>query len=96
MPHILLIGGHGKVAQYMTPILLSKSWTVTSMIRAADQKPAIEKLGQSHPGKLNVLLSSVEDVSTNEQAKKIVDEVKPDWIVWSAGMAIEILLASVT
>lgn len=56
------------------------------MIRNPDQKVTIEKLGQSQPGKLGVLVSSVEEISTNEQAKSIVDDVKPDWIVWSAGM----------
>jgi len=84
-PHILLLGGHGKVSQLLTPLLLSRSWTVTSLIRAADQKPTIESLGRGQPGKLNVYLSSLEDIKTSSDAKKIVDEVKPNWIVWSAG-----------
>lgn len=84
-PHVLLIGGHGKVAQLMTPMLLSRSWNVTSVIRTSEQTPTIEKLGQAQPGKLNVLVSSIEEVTTNEHAKKIIDDVKPDWIVWSAG-----------
>lgn len=64
------------------------------MIRTAEQSATIEKLGQSQPGKLNVLVSSVEDVSTNEQAKKIIDDVKPDWIVWSAGKSLNCLFMS--
>jgi nucleoside-diphosphate-sugar epimerase len=83
--HILVIGGHGKVAQILTPLLLAKSWSVTSMIRTAEQKPAIEKLGQEHPGKLSVLVSSVSDVKSESDAKRILDQVKPDWVVWSAG-----------
>ncbi|MBE7181197.1 MAG: NAD(P)H-binding protein [Terriglobus roseus] len=47
---------------------------------------AIKRLaGPDAKGKLDVLVSSVEDVQTNEQARKVVDEVSPDWIVWSAG-----------
>ena len=55
------------------------------MIRSADQKATIEKLGQGQPGKLDVLVSSVEDVKSESDAKSILDEVKPDWVVWSAG-----------
>lgn len=84
--HILLIGGHGKVSQLLTPLLLARAWTVTSMIRSAEQKSTIEKLGQGQPGKLNVLISSVEDVKSEGDAKKILDEVEPEWVVWSAGM----------
>lgn len=86
--NVLLIGGHGKVAQLLTPLLLAKSWNVTSMIRTASQQPAIEKLGQGQPGKLSVLVSSVADVQDEKKAKTILDQVKPDWVVWSAGMFI--------
>ncbi|KNG47136.1 nad dependent epimerase dehydratase [Stemphylium lycopersici] len=85
--NILLIGGHGKVAQLLTPLLLAKSWNVTSMIRTASQQPTIEKLGQGQPGKLSVLVSSVADVKSENDAKGILDQVKPDWVVWSAGAA---------
>lgn len=83
--NVLLIGGHGKIAQLLTPLLLARSWNVTSMIRTADQTAAIEKLGQGQPGKLNVLISSVEDVKSEGDAQKILEQVKPDWVVWSAG-----------
>ena len=83
--NVLLIGGHGKVSQLLTPLLLARSWNVTSMIRSADQKATIEKLGQGQPGKLSVLVSSVEDVKSEGDAQKILDQVKPDWVVWSAG-----------
>ena len=56
------------------------------MIRTAEQTATIEKLGQGQPGKLSVLVSSVADVKSEADAKKIVDQVKPDWVVWSAGM----------
>ncbi|KAH7043217.1 NAD(P)-binding protein [Macrophomina phaseolina] len=83
--HVLLIGGHGKVAQLMTPILLARSYAVTSMIRDPAQSATIRKLGEGHPGQLNVLVSSVEEVRSEQDARKILDEVKPSWVVWSAG-----------
>ncbi|KAI8942493.1 hypothetical protein NX059_000558 [Plenodomus lindquistii] len=83
--NILLIGGHGKVAQLLTPLLLAKSWNVTSMIRTASQKPTIESLGSEKPGKLSVLVHSVADVKSQADAQSILDQVKPDWVVWSAG-----------
>ncbi|CAM1511778.1 Fc.00g092910.m01.CDS01 [Cosmosporella sp. VM-42] len=83
--HVLLIGGHGKIAQLLTPLLLKRSWTVTSLIRAQDQVPVIEKLGAGLPGKLNVLVRSIEDVTDQDHAEKILDEVKPDYIAFSAG-----------
>lgn len=86
MPNILLLGGHGKIAQLMTPLLLKHSWNVTSVIRDEAQTQTIKSLAPSPAsGKLDVLVSSVEDVQTNAAAKKILDETKPDWIVWSAG-----------
>lgn len=82
--HILILGGHGKIAQLLTPLLLRKSWTVTSIIRTSEQIPTIEGLATGH-GKLNVLVRSLEDVKEVSQAKGILDEVKPDSIVWTAG-----------
>ncbi|TDZ30009.1 UPF0659 protein [Colletotrichum spinosum] len=83
--HVLILGGHGKISQHITPLLLNKSWTVASVIRAQEQVPAIEKLGAGQPGKLNVLVRSIEDVTQQSHAQAILDEVKPDTIFWSAG-----------
>ncbi|OIW28142.1 NAD dependent epimerase/dehydratase, partial [Coniochaeta ligniaria NRRL 30616] len=83
--HVLLLGGHGKVAQYLTPLLLQRSWTVTSIIRNRDHVHDLKKLGENKPGKLNVLVRSLEDVKSDSQAKSLIDEVNPDYVVWSAG-----------
>jgi uncharacterized protein YbjT (DUF2867 family) len=85
MTNILLIGGHGKVAQLLTPILLSKSYNVTSMIRTSSQTPTIESLGKDQPGKINVLVSSISDVKSESDAQAIIDKVHPSWVIWSAG-----------
>ncbi|KAM0282924.1 hypothetical protein ACHAQH_002735 [Verticillium albo-atrum] len=86
MPHVLILGGHGKIAQYLTPILLRASHTVTSVIRAEDQAPTIRGLAPANSkGTLNVLIRSLEDVTTQDRAQAILSEVKPDTIVFSAG-----------
>lgn len=93
--HILLIGGHGKVAQLLTPMLLNRSWHVTSMIRTSEQKPTIESLAQKasspNKGNLAVLVRSVEDVKSEADAQRIIQEAgnngqgEVDYVVWSAG-----------
>ncbi|KAJ6780413.1 hypothetical protein PWT90_02300 [Aphanocladium album] len=83
--HVLILGGHGNIAQKLTPLLLRRSWTVTSVIRKQEQVPTIEKLGSGLPGKLNVLVQSIEDVASEQQAQDILNKVKPDYIAWSAG-----------
>lgn len=83
--HVLVLGGHGKIAQLLTPLLLKRSWTVTSVIRKQEQVPTIEKLGSGLPGKLNVLVTSIEDVTTKDAAVGILQQVSPDYIAWSAG-----------
>ncbi|KAF1738747.1 UPF0659 protein [Beauveria bassiana] len=83
--HVLILGGHGNIAQKLTPLLLRRSWTVTSVIRKQEQVPTIEKLGAGLPGTLHVLVQSIEDVASQQQAQDILNKVKPDYIAWSAG-----------
>jgi nucleoside-diphosphate-sugar epimerase len=83
--HVLLLGAHGKIGQLLTPLLLQRSWTVTSVIRSQEQAPAIEKLGAGHPGKLNILVRSISEITSQDQAASILSDVKPDYVAWSAG-----------
>lgn len=82
---VLLIGGHGKVALHLTPLLLAKSWTVTSLVRNPDHESEILKLADGKPGQLNVLVDSLDDIRSDDAAKKVLDQVDPDIVVWSAG-----------
>ncbi|CAF9926204.1 hypothetical protein IMSHALPRED_006906 [Imshaugia aleurites] len=83
---ILLIGGHGKISQLLTPLILSRSsWQLTSVIRDAAQESTVKSLGKNLPGKLDVLVSSVEDVKTQAQAQSIIDSTSPTYVIWSAG-----------
>ncbi len=86
-PRVLLIGGHGKISQLVTPMLLSRSWAVTSLIRDTAQESTIRKLGADQPGKLDVLVRSLEDLKSEDEAKDVIEQVKPDWVIWSAGEA---------
>ncbi|CAJ2499820.1 Uu.00g026730.m01.CDS01 [Anthostomella pinea] len=84
--HVLLLGGSGKVAQLLTPMLLQRSWNVTSIIRNPDQVANLQKLGENQSGgKLNVLVRSLEEVKSDAQAQSLIDEMKPDYVVFSAG-----------
>ena len=73
------------MSQLLTPLVLSRSWQLTSVIRDPTQEPAIQSLGQHQPGKLDVLVSSIEDVKTQVQAQSIIDSTSPTYVVWSAG-----------
>ncbi|OKL57410.1 hypothetical protein UA08_07651 [Talaromyces atroroseus] len=82
---VLLLGGHGKIALYLTPLLLARAWSVTSVVRNAEHESEILKLGEGHPGKVSVLLSSLDDVKTQADAQAILDKVRPEYVVWAAG-----------
>ncbi|KAL1861931.1 hypothetical protein Plec18170_000755 [Paecilomyces lecythidis] len=84
-PHVLLLGGHGKVALLLTPLLLARNWNVTSVIRNPEHEQEIVNLGKGQKGKVEVLISSLEEIKSPADAKKILDTVKPDYVVWSAG-----------
>lgn len=84
-PRVLLLGGHGKVSLLMTPLLVSRSWHVISVIRDPSQTNEILEAGKKGPGKVEVLVSSLEDVKSQADAKRVLDQAKPDYVVWSAG-----------
>lgn len=84
-PSVLLIGGHGKISQLLTPLVLSRSWQLTSLIRDSAQKSTITALGKDQPGNLNILASSIEDIKSQSQAQSIIDSASPNYIVFSAG-----------
>ena len=93
LPRVLLFGGHGKVALHMTPLLLSKGYHLTSVIRNPDHKPEIESLASSssssspsasHKSNLSIVISSVEDL-TSTAAADLLSQTRPSIVIWSAG-----------
>lgn len=84
-PRVLVLGGHGKISLLLQPLLLAKKWNVTSVIRNPDQESEILALGKDKPGKIDVLVDSLDDVKDVSHAQKVLDKVRPDYVVWSAG-----------
>ena len=82
---VLLLGGHGKIALKLTPLLLAKKWNVTSVVRNPDHEQEILQLGQGQPGQVKVLVASLDDVNSTAKASEVLDQVNPDIVVWSAG-----------
>ncbi|KAH7237225.1 hypothetical protein B0J15DRAFT_406631 [Fusarium solani] len=81
--HALLLGGHGKVAQILTQVLLRDSWTVTSVIRTKEQVSQIESLAPAGQNNLSVLVHSIEDVQDVSQAKGLLSKVKADVVTFA-------------
>jgi len=84
-PRVLILGGHGKISLLLQPMLLAKKWNVTSVVRNPDHEADILALGKDKPGKIEILVESLDDVKEESQAKQVLDKVKPDIVVWSAG-----------
>lgn len=73
---VIVIGGHGKVAQIATPLLINEGYEVTSVIRNPDQVPDIEALGAT---------PAVYDI-TNLSTEQFADLLSGhDAVIWSAG-----------
>jgi len=82
---VLLLGGHGKIALLLTPLLLSRSWHVTSVVRGPDQASEIKDANKGQSGVLDVLVESLDDVKSEADAKRVIDKVNPSIVIWSAG-----------
>lgn len=82
MPVVLIVGGHGQVAQHITKQLVAakepSSFTVHSLIRNPDQSSEIEKLG-AFP-----VIQDVEKASVPELLNTL-SRVKPAVVIWAAG-----------
>lgn len=82
---VLILGGHGKISLLLQPKLLAKNWHITSVVRNPDHESEILALGKDQPGKIEVLVDSLDEVKEASQAQRVIDRVKPDIVVWSAG-----------
>lgn len=76
MSDILLIGGHGKVALRLAPLLVARGDTVTSVIRNPDQVADVEATGAT------ALVLDIEHADVEALAGAVRGR---DAIVWSAG-----------
>ncbi|QIM23210.1 SDR family oxidoreductase [Phycicoccus sp. HDW14] len=73
---ILVIGGHGKVARRLTPLLTARSHDVTAVVRNPDHAADVEADGAS------ALVADVQSLTTDELADLFAGH---DAVVWSAG-----------
>ncbi|MDO5627046.1 MAG: SDR family oxidoreductase [Mobilicoccus sp.] len=76
MANVLVIGGHGKIALLLTPLLVEDGHEVTSVIRNPEHVRDVEE------GGARSLVLDVESAST----ERLGDAIKGhDAVVWSAG-----------
>ncbi|KAF4968979.1 hypothetical protein FZEAL_10307 [Fusarium zealandicum] len=83
--HALVLGGNGKIGRLVTIMLLKMSWTVTSLIRTEEQTKDLKKISEGLPGKHHIVVHDLEKIDSQEKAAAVLDEVKPDSVVWVAG-----------
>ena len=84
-PRVLLLGGHGKVSLLLTPLILKRSWTLTSVIRAESQESDIISAAGAHSSNLHVKVADLESIASQADAQSVLDETKPDYVIFSAG-----------
>jgi uncharacterized protein YbjT (DUF2867 family) len=76
MSRILIIGGHGKIALLLAPLLVARGDQVTSVVRNPEHAAEVAATGAAP------LVADVETLSTDELASRFEGH---DAIVWSAG-----------
>src|SRR5690606_30403836 len=76
MAKVIIIGGHGKVARLLAPLLRERGDEVTSVIRNPDHTDAVAATG-AHP-----VVADVEQLGTEELTELLRGQ---DAVVWSAG-----------
>ncbi|WP_422935771.1 SDR family oxidoreductase [Sinomonas sp. P47F7] len=76
MARIAVIGGHGKIALLLAPLLAARGDVVTAVIRNRDHTTDVTAAG-AHP-----VVADVEQLSTGEIADLLAGH---DAVVWSAG-----------
>lgn len=83
-PRVLIFGGNGGIGRLIAESMLLKSWHVTSVIRDQRQDVDILQLGPKGGPKADVLVVDLARMK-DEDASKILKEVKPTYIVFAAG-----------
>lgn len=76
MSRILIIGGHGKVALLLAPLLVARGDEVTSVIRNPEHSVEVAATGATP------MVADVEGLSVDELASLVAGQ---DAVVWSAG-----------
>lgn len=81
---VLIFGGNGGIGQLIVDSMLTRSWHVTSVIRDPRQKADVLRLGSKKGPKADVLVFDLARMK-DEDAIKILTQVKPNYVVFAAG-----------
>lgn len=76
MANVTLIGGHGKVAQRLIPLLVEDGHDVTAWVRNPQHVQEVAESGA------RVMEADVEQLDTDEMAQRLRGQ---DAVIWSAG-----------
>ncbi len=76
MSRVLIIGGHGKVARFLTPLLVSAGHSVTALLRNPDHRDDVTLDGA------NAVVLDIEQADRDAIAAQLAGH---DAVVWSAG-----------
>ncbi|OOF98238.1 hypothetical protein ASPCADRAFT_3305 [Aspergillus carbonarius ITEM 5010] len=80
VPHVLLLGGNGRVARAMTKLLKAQSWKVTSVVRnPQQQKDHLLRLGAHE-----VIHHDLGNPHTVEDASHLIEKYQPSCVVFAA------------
>ncbi|KAM5357149.1 hypothetical protein ACJZ2D_016562 [Fusarium nematophilum] len=82
---VLLFGGNAAVSRLMTSMMLERCWDVISVIRDAQQKDRILRLGDGKKGKVDVIVYDLEGLQNVHDAQSIIEHAKPNTVVFAAG-----------
>ena len=81
---LLIVGGHGKVAQHLTRHALAHGHTVLPVIRNAAHESDLPRPSSGGQGKLEPIVASLEDSSV-AQLSKLFQQHAPNVVVFAAG-----------
>ncbi|KPM44526.1 hypothetical protein AK830_g2005 [Neonectria ditissima] len=93
---VLLFGGNAAVSRLMISMMLEQSWDVTSVIRDARQEDRILRLGDGKKGKVDVIVCDLEGLQNVGDAQAIIEQAKPNTIIFAAGRSPPILRCSLS
>lgn len=83
---VLILGGHGKISLLLTKLLVKEQgWHISSVVRDPRQRDEILEIGKGQKGEIDVLVESLEDVRSVEQARQVLNKASPNYVVFSAG-----------
>ncbi|MCJ1422189.1 hypothetical protein MMC29_000068 [Sticta canariensis] len=84
---ILLFCGESKLAPLLARQLVIRApfYHVTSVVAAAAQRKSIINATENGPGTCKLLVNTLKNITSEEDARNIVAKAKAEWVVWISG-----------